>query len=275
MNIPGVGDTVSITDAEYAQFQQLIYKIAGISMSDSKKTLLVGRLARRLRHHNLKSYSDYLKLVTGITGKAELQQMVDLLTTNETYFFREPRHFEFLTQTILAKHPPGQAFNVWSGASSTGEEIYTLCMVLADKLGVRGNWSVLGSDLSTHALDIARKGEYVLERTRGLPATYLSKYCQAGQGDKAGTFTVSADLRQHTKFMQVNLNQAIPEIGKFHVIFLRNVMIYFDNPTKRQVVSRLVTRLHPGGYLIIGHSESLNGLTEQLKVVQPTIYQLT
>src|SRR5262245_21405746 len=104
MNLPGLGDTVNITDAEYAQFQQLIYKIAGISMSDSKKTVLVGGLGRRLRHYGMTSYSDYLKLVNGISGKTELQQMVDLLTTNETYFFREPRHFEFLTQTILAKH---------------------------------------------------------------------------------------------------------------------------------------------------------------------------
>ncbi len=274
MSLPGLGDTVNITNAEYAQFQQLIYKIAGISMSDSKKTLLVGRLGRRLRHHGLSSYSDYYKLVTSITGKQEQQQMVDLLTTNETYFFREPRHFEFLTQTIVLKHPAGQPFNVWSGASSTGEEIYTLCMVLADKLGAKGNWSILGSDLSTQVLDIARKGEYVLDRTRGLPPTYLGKYCQMGSGDKAGNFTISADLRQHTKFMQINLNQPLPEIGKFHVIFLRNVMIYFDSPTKRQLVSKLISKLHPGGYLIIGHSESLNGLTEQLKVVQPTIYQL-
>ena len=274
MTIPGFGDSVEISNAEYAQFQQLIHKIAGISMSDSKCTLLVGRLGRRLRHHKLTSYSDYYKLVTSPAGKQELQQMVDLLTTNETYFFREPRHFEFLTNTILAQHPAGQPFNVWSGASSTGEEIYTLCMVLADKLGPRGNWSVLGSDLSTQVLAVAEKGEYMLERTRGLPQNYLSKYCQLGSGDKQGTFTINADLRSHTKFRQINLNQPIPEIGKFHVIFLRNVMIYFDNPTKRQVVSKLVSKLHPGGYLIIGHSESLNGLTEQLTVVQPTIYKL-
>jgi chemotaxis protein methyltransferase CheR len=274
MTIPGFNDSVDISNAEYTQFQELIYKIAGISMSDSKRTLLVGRLGRRLRHYKMSSYSDYYKLVTSPSGKQELQQMVDLLTTNETYFFREPRHFEFLTQTILAQHPPGQPFNVWSGASSTGEEIYTLCMVLADKLGPKGNWSVLGSDLSTQVLGIAEKGEYVLERTRGLPQTYLSKYCQLGSGDKQGTFAINAELRQHAKFRQINLNQPIPEIGKFHVIFLRNVMIYFDNPTKRKVVSKLVSKLHPGGYLIIGHSESLNGLTEQLSVVQPTIYRL-
>jgi chemotaxis protein methyltransferase CheR len=273
MTIPGFGDSVDIKDAEYAQFQQLIHKIAGISMSDSKRTLLVGRLARRLRFHKFTSYSDYYKLVTSPAGKQELQHMVDLLTTNETYFFREPRHFEFLTKTIVAEHPAGQPFNVWSGASSTGEEIYTLSMVLADKLGPKGNWSILGSDLSTQVLSIAEKGEYVLERTRGLPANYLNKYCELGSGDKAGTFTVSAELRAHTKFRQINLNQTLPEIGRFHVIFLRNVMIYFDNPTKRQVVSKLVSKLYPGGYLIIGHSESLNGLTDQLSVVQPTIYR--
>ena len=110
------------------------------------------------------------------------------------------------------------------------------------------------------------------------PAAMFEKQCYSchniGSGDKQGTFTINADLRSHTKFRQINLNQPIPEIGKFHVIFLRNVMIYFDNPTKRQVVSKLVSKLHPGGYLIIGHSESLNGLTEQLTVVQPTIYKL-
>lgn len=274
MSVPGFSDSVEISDAEYAQFQQLIHKIAGISMSDSKRTLLVGRLGKRLRFHKLSSYSDYYKLVTAPGGKQELQQMVDLLTTNETYFFREPRHFEFLTQNVLAQHPAGQPFNVWSGASSTGEEIYTICMVLADKLGPRGNWSVFGSDLSTQVLGIAEKGEYALERTRGLPPAYMNKYCQLGTGDKQGHFTINAELRQHTKFRQINLNQPLPEIGKFHVIFLRNVMIYFDNATKRQVVSKLVSKLHPGGYLIIGHSESLNGLTEQLKVVQPTIYKL-
>jgi chemotaxis protein methyltransferase CheR len=232
-----------------------------------------GRLSKRLQAHRLDSFGAYFELLSSGRATDEVQTAVDLLTTNETYFFREPRHFEFLTNTILAQHPPGQPFNVWSGASSTGEEIYTLCMVLADKLGPKGNWSVLGSDLSTQVLGIAEKGEYVLERTRGLPPAYLNKYCQLGTGDKQGTFTINADLRQHTKFRQINLNQPIPEIGKFHAIFLRNVMIYFDNPTKRQVVSKLVNKLHPGGYLIIGHSESLNGLTEQLAVVQPTIYK--
>lgn len=274
MSIPGLGDTVNITDAEFAQFQQLIHKLAGISMNASKKTLLVGRLGRRLRHHKLNNYSDYFKLVTSPTGKAELQIMVDLLTTNETYFFREPRHFEFLTQQVLAKHPPGQAFNIWSGASSTGEEIYTLAMVLADKFGVRGNWSVLGSDLSTQVLEVARRGEYMIERTRGLPPEYMAKYCVKGTGDKAGMFNIMPDLQKHTKFMQINLNQPIPEIGKFHVIFLRNVMIYFDSATKRQVIAKLITKLLPGGYLIIGHSESLTGITESLRSVQPTIYQL-
>ena len=138
-----------ISNAEFAQFQKLIYKIAGISLADSKKVLLVGRLGRRLKHYQLTSFADYYRLVASGTAADELQTMVDLLTTNETYFFREEAHFEFLAKTILAQHPAGQPFNIWSAASSTGEEIYTLSFVLADTLGLDAQWNITGSDIST------------------------------------------------------------------------------------------------------------------------------
>ena len=263
-----------ITDAEFAQFQRLIYQIAGISLADSKKVLLVGRLGKRLKARNLGTFSEYYKLVSSGSDPAERQTMVDLLTTNETYFFREEAHFEFMRKVILPQRALGQSFDIWSAASSTGEEIYTLSMVMADELGVNAQWTILGSDISTHVLGIAQRGQYWLDRTRGLSQEYLRKYCLKGVREQEGSFIISQELRRHTRFMQVNLNTTIPNIGKFHLIFIRNVMIYFDNDTKRKVIARLVEKLHPGGYLIVGHSESLNGINDTVKAVKPTIYRL-
>lgn len=264
-----------LTDAEYALFQALIYKIAGIRMADSKKVLLAGRLSKRLRTLNLPSFNDYYALVTQPGQTRELQTMVDLLTTNETYFFREQGHFEFLANTIIAQHPKGSALDIWSAASSTGEEIYTISFVLADKLSTSGKWTVTGSDLCTTVLETAERGTYQLDRTRGLPPDYLRKYCTLGTGPDNGKFSIRPEIKQHTRFLQVNLNMTLPPtLGKYHAVFLRNVMIYFDSDTKRRVVARIAEHLHPGGYLIIGHSESLTGLTDTLKNVKPTIYQL-
>lgn len=267
-------ENAEITPAEFAQFQRLIYRIAGISLADSKKVLLAGRLGKRLRHLGLGSFGEYYRLVSGGSEPGELQTMVDLLTTNETYFFREEAHFEFLRDEILASHPASSPFNVWSAASSTGEEIYTLSFVLADTLGLNAPWHVTGSDISTAVLATAERGLYWLDRTRGLPQTYLRKYCLKGVRSQQGSFMIAPEIKRHTRFLQVNLNQDLPALGKFDVIFLRNVMIYFDNDTKREVVRRLVGQLVPGGYLIVGHSESLNGLTDRLKAVKPTIYRL-
>ena len=273
-NLMAANDHPDITNAEFAQFQKLIYKIAGISLADSKKVLLVGRLGRRLKHHGLSSFAEYYRFVASGNDADELQTMVDLLTTNETYFFREEAHFEFLAKTIVAGHPSGSPFNVWSAASSTGEEIYTISFVLADTLGLDAQWTVQGSDISTAVLATAQRGLYWLDRTRGLPQSYLRKYCLKGVRTQEGGFMIAPEIKRHTRFTQVNLNKTLPVLGKFHVIFLRNVMIYFDAETKRQVVARLVEQLHPGGYFIVGHSESLNGLTDTLRALKPTIYQL-
>ena len=263
-----------ISNAEFAQFQKLIHKIAGISLSDAKKVLLVGRLGKRLKHFGLESFGEYYRLVTGGDQPDELQTMVDLLTTNETYFFREEAHFDYLTQTILAAHPPGEPFNVWSAASSTGEEVYTIAFVLADTLGLDAPWRVTGSDISSHVLATAERGLYWLDRTRGLPQSYLRKYCLKGVRSQAGSFMIAPEIKRHTQFLQVNLNRDLPALGKFQLIFLRNVMIYFEAETKRRVVARLIEQLLPGGYFIVGHSESLNGLTDALVSLKPTIYQL-
>lgn len=263
----------TITDAEFALFQRLIYQAAGITMAESKKPLIMARLGKRLRALGMRTYGEYYRHVISGQNPAEHQTMVELLTTNETYFFREQAHFDYLQRQILPHHPPGKALNVWSAASSTGEEVYSICMVLADVLGLNGNWSVLGSDINNQVLATARRGQYWLDRTRGLSQHYLKKYCLKGVRSQAGSFLIAPELRQHTRFLQINLNQPLPSVGIFDLIFLRNVMIYFNNDTKRQVVSRLIDCLHPGGYLIVGHSESLNGITTAVHSVQSTIYR--
>ena len=263
----------AISDQEFALFQRLIYKIAGISLSDSKKVLLVGRLQKRLRHYQLENFNQYYRLLSSDEHPGELQVMVDLLTTNETYFFREPKHFDFLRQHILRGWRGERPFRVWSAASSSGEEPYTIAMVLADTLASKA-WEIVGSDISTQVLDKARQGHYPMTRIDGIPRPFLSKFCRKGVRSQEGTFLINAELRARVNFLQVNLTQPVTaDVGLFDVIFLRNVMIYFDNDTKRRVVSHLLPHLRPGGHFIIGHSETLNGIVTSLNQVSPTIYR--
>lgn len=265
--LPGL----NISDKEFKQFQMLLREIAGISLSTAKKALVMGRLAKRLQAHQLKSYRDYFNLVTDRKHEDELQVAVDLLTTNETSFFREPSHFDFLRQVIAKEARPGRTFRVWSAASSSGEEAYSLAMVLADSLGEA--WEVVASDICTRVLERARAGQYSIERSRHIPPTYLSRYCLKGVGSQSGTFIVDLPLRDRVRFLQINLNRPLPSLGEFDVIFLRNVMIYFDTATKQEVVGRLTPVLRAGGYFLIGHSESLSGVTDALKLVTPSVYR--
>lgn len=263
-----------ITEQEFTLFQRLIYKISGISLSNAKKVLVVSRLTRRLKQYELSTFTQYYRMLASGQHPEEVQTMVDLLTTNETYFFREPKHFDFLRDEIIGKRSSPSRFRVWSAASSSGEEVYTLAMVMAESMA-SDSWEIVGSDISTRVLEKAATGHYSLARTEGIPSTYMRKYCLKGVRSNAGTFMVSPELRSKTRFRQVNLTEPIDaDLGEFDVIFLRNVMIYFDAETKGRVVNHLLARLKRGGYLIIGHSETLNGLTiGRLDPVQPTIYR--
>ena len=260
----------NITDAEFSRFQRFIYDAAGISLSPAKKALVCGRLSKRLQVHRLASYGDYFELLSSGRSPAEMQTAVDLLTTNETYFFREPKHFDLLRQ--LATAGQAQPFRVWSAASSTGEECYSIAMVLADCLG-SARWEVVGSDISSRVLQRARLGHYPLDRTRHIPPEYLRRFCLRGFGPYQGTLLVEPELRSRVTFAQVNLNAELPRLGSFDVIFLRNVMIYFNGDTKRQVVARVLSLLKPGGHFCIGHSESLNDISSAVVQVAPAIYR--
>ncbi|MYN27549.1 CheR family methyltransferase [Duganella levis] len=262
-----------ITEREFLQFQRFIFDAAGITMSDGKQALVSGRLAKRLAHYQLDSYSDYLRLLESRAQPAELQVAVDLLTTNETYFFREPKHFALLRDVAQEAHDKSRALRVWSAASSSGEEPYSIAMVLADVMGVDGAWEVLGTDISTRVLQRARSGHYPMERASQMPQHYLKRFCLKGQGTEEGTMLIERPLRQRVQFQHLNLNAPLPRLGTFDVIFLRNVMIYFSLETKRQVVARLLAQLRPGGYFLIGHSETLNDINDTLTAVAPSIYR--
>lgn len=259
---------------EFKQFKDWIYQVAGINMSEHKHALVMGRLASRLRHHQVASHGEYFRLL--ISGKFidEAQIAIDLLTTNETSFFREPKHFDFLRQRILPAHPATRPMRVWSAASSSGEEPYSLAMTLAAALGERP-WEVLASDLSQRVLERARSGHYAMARANNIPAELLRAYCLKGVGAEDGTFLIDPQIRKRVQFMQVNLNGTLPQLGEFDVIFLRNVMIYFDLPTKQQVIARILKHLRPDGYLFIGHSESLHAVSDDLKSVVVSIYRKT
>ena len=201
-----------------------------------------------------------------------MQTAVDLLTTNETYFFREPKHFDLLRKVATLARGRSEAFRVWSAASSSGEEAYSIAMVLEDCLPGQA-WEIVGSDISTRVLDKARGGHYPMERAANIPKEYLKRFCLRGTGAQEGTLLIERGLRERVRFMQVNLNEPLPKLGMFDVVFLRNVMIYFNNETKQQIVGRILPTLKPGGHFCIGHSESLNGISDAVQALAPSIYR--
>jgi chemotaxis protein methyltransferase CheR len=251
----------------------VIQPITDESLSPLKKIMVAGRLQKRLLHFGFSRYGDYYRLVTSPGQEQERQRMVDLLTTNETYFFREPAHFDFVRDVVIPRAPTDRPLRLWSAASSSGEEVYSLAMVLADHMPRNKSWEILGSDLSTRVLKKAVRGLYSLERTEGLDQRRLRKYCLKGVGEYAGMFLIDKQLKAHCRFRQINLKQPLPSIGRFDTIFIRNIMIYFDQPTKVGIVNRVASLLVPGGYFVISHTESLRGVSAQLEMIKPSVFQ--
>ncbi|TDK63773.1 CheR family methyltransferase [Sapientia aquatica] len=264
-----------ISDLEFATVRDFLFQKTGISLNSSKKALVCSRLFKRVQAFNLDSYSDYIALIKSGRNPAELQMAINLLTTNETYFYREPKHFEMLSD-IAIKADRGHIFRVWSAACSTGEEVYSIAMTLAELSRTHRvpRWEVRGSDISTRVLEVARAGHYSMERTEDIPADYLKRYCLCGTGPYAGTLLVDKPLRDKAEFAQINLIEPLPKLVPFDVIFLRNVLIYFDQEVKIKVVSQLIANLTPDGVLFIGMAETLNGLIEGLVSIGPGAYRL-
>lgn len=269
--MPTPTDFPSLSPPEFHLFQRLVLERLGIRLSDGKQALVAGRLQSRLRLLGLRSYKEYLDHVRDPAHAEELQHALDRLTTNETSFFREADHFQILKEYVQSLRPLPVPFRAWSGAASSGEEAYTIAMVL-DELIPSGIFEITGTDISTRVLEKARMGVYSMERAAQIPMTYLKRCCEKGTGAAEGTLRIQSRLRSKAQFIHANLTERIPALGPFDVIFLRNVLIYFDPDMKRKVVENVLTRLKPEGLLILGHSESLHGITDKVRMIRTTVY---
>ena len=275
----GVEIGAPLTDADYEFLRRLVYERTRISLGPDKRALLTSRLAKRLRHHGLKTYGEYCDLLRSPAGAEEMQSLIDRISTNHTFFFREEKHFDFLGGTVI---PQWQAdgrrrdpFRVWSAASSTGEEAYSIAVCLAEHFAPAesGRWQIEGTDISERVLEIARRGIYEGARVSGIPGDVLRRHFQRGVKEWAGHFRVKDDLRRRVHFQHWNLLDGhYPFAQPFDLIFCRNVMIYFDRPTQETLVRHLSEKLAPGGHLFVGHSESLGGVKHQLSQLGPAIY---
>lgn len=268
--------------AEFRLFQELIHREAGIHLSDAKKALLVGRLSSRLRELKLESFKEYYRYITEV-DPAEQVRMLDCISTNETRFFREPQQFDYLVERwipqlkedALAGRRPKRV-RVWSAASSSGEEAYSIAMTLLAHFPAEAGWTfeIFGSDISTRVLDRARAAVWLVERAREIPETYLKRYMLRGTGSQDGTMKAGPEIRSLVRFDRVNLiGDSYPVTGRFDLIFCRNVLIYFDAATKEKVVTNLVKHLEPSGRLFLGHAESLLTMSDRLRRVGPTVYE--
>ena len=266
------GDAIRpLAEHEFEQIRRLAHRSFGLDLKPGKKELVSSRLGRLVRSGGFRSFHDYYRyIVEDFTGHA-LASMIDALTTNHTAFLREPDHFEFLRREILGSLARQDAFEIWSAACSTGEEVWTLACVVNDVLGPR-RCRIAGSDISLRVLRAAQRGAYSLDRCGGLPAAWLQRYFEP-LDKTCSEYRVSAVIRAQALFRRINLVEPYSWARRFPVIFCRNVMIYFDPATQEQVVRQLSEWLEPGGYLFVGHAESLTRIPHSLEYVQPAIYR--
>jgi chemotaxis protein methyltransferase CheR len=272
------GEPMSMTDREFALFQRLVYESSGIFLAPVKRALLVARLSSRIRQLGLSSFAAYYRQVQE-RGGAEKQILLDCIATNETHFFREPAQFEFLSREIvpawLRERGRNGRVRAWSAACSTGQEPFTLAMLLHDRLGGAG-WTVeiLATDLSHRVLARAQTAEWPIENAAEIPPQFLRRYMLRGLRSRSGVMKASPLLRSMVDFRPLNLNDAEWNVrGPLDLIFCRNVLIYFDVIARRRVIGRLVELLGPGGYLFFGHAESASDWSHELAAVGPTIYR--
>jgi chemotaxis protein methyltransferase CheR len=266
----------------FEKYQALIYEAAGIWLSNAKTALLCGRLARRLRSLELETMEEYFDFVTHPDNKEEFVRMLDAITTNETHFFREPKHFEFMVQRLFPRWKREaeegtrpRKIRVWSAACSSGEEPYSLAMLLLKHFPASEGWTleIVATDISTQVLDKAKAGVYVIDKARDIPHDLLQRFMLQGTGEHEGRMKVGLEAQEIVRFSRLNLNEdPLAVQGIFDAIFCRNVLIYFDMESKTRVVNGLMRHLSHNGLLFVGHSENLAGVTNKMKTLAPTIY---
>jgi chemotaxis protein methyltransferase CheR len=272
-----IGDRISKRNFE--KLASFIYDYSGIKMPPTKLTMLEGRLRRRLRATNISSFDDYCDFLFNGGGlEQEVVHLIDVVTTNKTDFFREAKHFEYLQMTVLPEllKRGHRHIRAWSSACSTGAEPYTMAMVLEEFAGGRSDadYSILATDLSTDVLQVARKGIYPEDMVAPVPSELRRRYVMNAVSTMRRDVRITPRLRSKIGFGRMNLMDKKYSVGdKMHIIFCRNVLIYFDKPTQADVLARLCDCLAPNGYMFIGHSESISGFDLPLKQVSNTVFQ--
>jgi chemotaxis protein methyltransferase CheR len=265
---------LDLSEEQFRSVSSLVYRICGINLHAGKFGLVRTRLGSRLRELGLRDIDSYLELVADDTSGGELTQLVDALTTNKTSFFREPKHFALLRERLLDELTiPGRPLRIWSAGCSSGEEAYTLAMVLLDELGDGVDARILATDISARMLTRARDGVYGEDAMDGVPGVLRQRYFRCVVPTRPRSYEVAAELRARIRFAQLNLMAPWPMRQPFDLICCRNVMIYFDKPTQQRLVDRFWDMLTPGGYFFAGHSESFAALRHGFRAVQPAVYQ--
>ena len=266
------------TDQDFKRIQGLVSEHTGINLSDAKKDMVYSRLSRRLRALDIDKFQDYCNLLED-EHEDELIQFTNAITTNLTSFFREPHHFEYLAQKVLPalaqKNAHSKKIRIWSAGCSTGEEPYTIAMTLLENMSSFRGWDIkiLATDLDSNVVATANNGIYTQERVNGISKPRLNKWFRKGSGDNADKVRVADDLKNLITFKKLNLMHEWPMKGPFDIIFCRNVVIYFDKPTQRQLFDRYHSLMAPDGHLFIGHSESLYRVSDKFSLIGNTIYQ--
>jgi len=272
---------MQLTENDFKKLSSFIYTALGIKMPEGKKIMLSSRISRRLRKLGLQDFSEYCNYLFSDKGqKEELVHFFDLVTTNKTDFFREPTHFDYLLEKVLPeislKKRGADPFRIWSAGCSTGEEPYTMAMLLSqeEEKNKSFKFSILATDISTQVLEIARKGIYGDERVTPVPAVLRNRYMLKSRDNKDKRIRFVPELRQKIKFGRLNfMVDSFPLSNKKDVIFCRNVIIYFDRLTQEKLMHKFCQCMQPGGYLFLGHSESLHGMKVPLTQVAPTVYR--
>jgi chemotaxis protein methyltransferase CheR len=269
-------------DSEFEFIRTLVYERSRISLDDRKRELVTARLGKRMRAKGVDSVSDYCRLLHAPEQEEERVRLIDAISTNHTFFFRERAHFDLVRDHIIPEMA-GRAsaegwtrFDAWSAACSSGEEAYSLAMTLASRLdGGRWPWQIEGTDISHRVLETATRAIYKEDAVISHTPDWAMAGFERGFGPQLGNYRVKAALRARVHFRQLNLLEATPPFtAPLQLIFCRNVMIYFDRRTQEELIARLTSHLVPGGYLIVGHSEGLSGVSHQLEPVQPSVYRL-
>lgn len=263
-------------DSDFSRVKKMVYEFAGIDLNESKKNLVYNRLSKRIRFLEMNSFKEYLDYVE-VQGESEFIHLINAITTNLTFFFRENHHFEYLKNTVipmLLKENAGtKKIRIWSAGCSTGEEPYSLAIILKEAVPAGWDARVLATDLDTTVVDTAQKGVYKIDRLKGVSDERVKKWFLKGKGSQEGYVKVKPDLQKIIDFGQINLMNDWPIKETIDVIFCRNVVIYFDKPTQSKLFNRYADLLPAHGHLMIGHSESLYKVCDRFELIGQTIYK--